>query len=53
MLWLSLVSWSWRPIPRGGGNSGGLEEKLVTGWFELDKERKNGEQVAVGEVLNP
>lgn len=51
MLWLSLVSL--RPIPRGGGDSGGLEKKLVTSWFELDKERKNGEQAAVREVLNP
>lgn len=38
--------------PHGGGDSGGLKEKLVTSWFNLDKERKNGEQEIVREVLS-
>lgn len=38
---------------RGGRDSGGLKEKWVTSWFELNKERKNGEQAAIREVLSP
>lgn len=39
--------------PHGGGDSDGLKKKSVTSWFYLDKERKNGEQAVVREVLSP
>lgn len=37
--------------PHGEGDN--FKEKLVTSWFDPDKERKNGEQAAVREVLVP